>query len=56
MFTWSTAQQQAFEEIKKLLASESVLAYYDMTRDTYVAADSSSYGMDAVLLQDFSGS
>lgn len=56
LFTWGSAQQNAFDEIKKLLASDRVLAYYDMTRATYVAADSSSYGIGAVLLQDFDGS
>lgn len=55
LFTWNASQENAFNEIKKLLSSDSVLAYYDMKRKTCVAADSSSFGIGAVLLQDHEG-
>ena len=52
---WGSAQVEAFEEMKSLISSTPVLAYYDVNKATTVNADSSSYGLGGVLLQDHEG-
>ncbi|XP_055915467.1 uncharacterized protein K02A2.6-like [Eupeodes corollae] len=50
-FTWGLTQERAFEEVKKILTSEPVLAIYDSNKETVISADSSSYGIGAVIRQ-----
>ena len=52
---WGPPQVEAFQRIKKLLTSTEVLAHYDRDSPTRVCADSSSYGLGAVLLQKVEG-
>ena len=50
-WTWGAPQEEAFQRIKQQLVSAPVLAHYSPNRPTCISCDSSSFGLDAVLLQ-----
>lgn len=54
-FVQEREQQQAFEKLKKNLASASVLAYFDRQAHTRVIADASPISLGAILVQEKDG-
>jgi hypothetical protein len=51
-FKWTDVQEAAFEKLKALLSSETVLQFYDIEKPVIVQCDSSQNGLGCVLLQD----
>ena len=51
-WAWTKEQAESFKVIKRLLTSEPVLQYFDMTKETHLQVDASKSGLGAVLLQD----
>ena len=50
-FIWSTEAQQAFDELKTRITSDTVMAYYNTAAQTELIVDASPVGLGAVLTQ-----
>jgi hypothetical protein len=51
VWMWGPLQQKAFKQVKQLVSSSSVLAFFDVEKETIVSADASSYGLGAMISQ-----
>ena len=51
-WAWESEQQSAFEAIKQVITTLSVLAYFDKTKKHTIQCDASKKGLGAVLLQE----
>ena len=54
-WVWGVEQQKAFQKSKQILTSDSVLVHFDAKHPIIVTADSSSYGIGAVLALKIDG-
>ena len=54
-WTWDSAEESAFQTSKNLLTSSSALVHFDPAKPLTVVADSSSYGLGAVLCHKIDG-
>ena len=52
IWTWSTAQQKSFEDVKKLVTSAPILAFYDPSKELTLENDASEYGLGSALFQE----
>ena len=52
-FMWSPTHEEAFKRVKEV-SSPRVLALFELDKDTKISADTSAYGLGAVLLQKHS--
>ena len=50
-WSWDNQQQKSFEAVKRLVTQAPTLAYYDVTKETIVSADASSYGIGGYIYQ-----
>ena len=48
-FTWMSEHNQAFDKVKKLLTSSTVMAYFDQQKETQLTTDASPVGLSAIL-------
>ena len=55
IFVWSEVQDEAFQNLKKILTSTQVLAYYDTNKRTVLSTDASNSGLGACLYQESEG-
>ena len=55
VWLWGHEQREAVKKLKESLTSSPTLVYFEMNRETAVAADASSYGMGGVLYQKHDG-
>ena len=51
-FQWTPEAQQAFENVKRIVARETLLAYPDFTKPFHIYTDASKHQMGAVIVQD----
>ena len=51
-WTWESAQDKAFKDVKAELASNRVLAQFDVELPTTLTTDASGHGLGAVLTQE----
>uniref|UniRef100_A0A147BJ81 RNA-directed DNA polymerase n=1 Tax=Ixodes ricinus TaxID=34613 RepID=A0A147BJ81_IXORI len=52
VWLWGPSQQAAFQRLKDMISSDVCMANYHPQHPTIISADSSSFGLGAVLLQD----
>ena len=51
-WTWSTEQENAFMQLKQSLTADTVIAYFDPSKEIEIIVDASPVGLGAMLEQD----
>jgi hypothetical protein len=54
-FQWTDQQDRAFCQVKTMLTSDTVMAYFDKNKLTEVVTDASPWGLSAILSQHTAG-
>ena len=49
---WTDVEQTAFDQIKSLITSSKVMAYFNPKKETQILVDASPVGLGAILMQD----
>ena len=55
LFLWKEEHSQAFQNIKRTLTSDTVMAYFDKEKHTELTTDASPWGLSAILAQHTPG-
>lgn len=50
-FTWTKSHENAFQDIKKVISRETLLAYPDFNKEFHIHTDASDYQLGAVIMQ-----
>ena len=51
-FIWEKAQQDAFDEIKRVISKETLLTFPDFNKEFHIYTDASDYQLGAVIMQE----
>ena len=54
-WAWTSRQQHAFETLKELLTTDTVMSYFDPTKHTELHVDASPFSLGAILTQTTPG-
>jgi hypothetical protein len=52
VFEWTDEQQEAFEEIKRVMCQKTMLSFPDFSKEFHVYTDASDYQLGGVIMQD----
>ena len=51
-WTWTSSEQQAFDQLKHLLTSDTILSYFNLHKKATILVDASPVGLGAILCQE----
>jgi hypothetical protein len=51
-WNWSNTQEDAFNQVKKMICNSTTLSYYDPSKELVLENDASDYGLGSALMQD----
>ena len=54
-FQWAELHKRAFQKVKDMLTSDTIMAYFDKEKQTELTTDASPWGLSAILLQHTPG-
>ena len=54
-FKWTEKERESFEQVKQMVTSDTVMAYFDGTKQTELTTDASPWGLSAILSQKTPG-